>query len=53
MRLIVSLIFMSALGMAGWVAGSDLGGRPVAQMLGLAGLFLAGMILVAARSKPL
>jgi hypothetical protein len=53
MRFIISLIFMFALGTAGWMAGTDLAGRMGAQLLGLCGIFLAGMILVATRTKAL
>jgi hypothetical protein len=53
MRLIISLFFTTALGMAGWMAGGEIGGRQGAQLLAMAGVFLASMILMATRAKPI
>lgn len=53
LRLFVGLIFTLALGSAGYMAGSWYGGHHTGQLLGLAGVFLAGMILVATRAQPL
>jgi hypothetical protein len=53
MRFIITLIFMFALGTAGWMFGTEIGGRMGAQLLGLSGVFLGGMIMVATRAKPL
>lgn len=53
LRLLVGVIFAAALGAAGYALGAQLGGTQTAQLLGLAGVFLAAMILVATRTQPL
>ena len=53
LRFFVGIIFASALGAAGYMIGSKLGGRQQAELMGLGGIFLAVMILVATRIKAL
>ncbi len=53
LRLIVGLIFTTALGTAGYITGREFGNSQMAQLLTLAGVFLAAMILLATRTRPL
>jgi len=53
MRLLVGLIFMTALGTAGWMLGSYIGKETFPQLFAFAGAFFGLMILMATRTKPL
>ena len=53
LRLLVGLIFITVLAVAGYHAGIQFGGRQMAELLALAGVFLASMILVATRTRSL
>ncbi|HEY3397784.1 MAG TPA: hypothetical protein VGM19_09035 [Armatimonadota bacterium] len=53
MRLLIGMAFIAVLGATGWHLGGQLGGHVYAQLFGAAGIFLAGMVMMATATKPL